>query len=225
MILKTIVGSLFSLLVTGTCLFAGAGRLDWREAWTLLAVMAVARIVTGVMLLRRDPGLLRERFRSFIQRGQPLWDQVFYALFIPIFYGGLVLMGVDAVRAGWSEVPLVAVVLGGFGFCVASAIFSWVLAQNSFASPVVKLQAERGHRVITTGPYAYVRHPMYTAGLLMFPSQALMLGSWWGLVIAGLLTVLFVGRTAFEDRLLRRSLGGYAEYASRVRYRLIPGVW
>lgn len=225
MILKAILGCLFNVSVTGGMLFLGAGRLDWPEGWTFLTLLVLVTLGGGAMMLRRDPELMRERIQSPFQRGQATWDKVFYALFIPSFYGGLALMGADAVRYRWSEVPLWVELLGGVGVFAACVMFYWVLRENSFAAPVVKLQEKRGQRVITTGPYAYVRHPMYSSALLMFPSLALMLGSWWGLVVAGFIAILFVVRTALEDRLLRRELDGYADYATRVRFRLIPGVW
>jgi protein-S-isoprenylcysteine O-methyltransferase Ste14 len=100
-----------------------------------------------------------------------------------------------------------------------------VVRENSFAAPVVKVQAERGHRVIDTGPYAFVRHPMYSGAVLYFAGIALLLGSWWGLILSSVFFVLFSIRAAIEERALIDGLPGYADYLARVRYRLVPGLW
>jgi protein-S-isoprenylcysteine O-methyltransferase Ste14 len=101
----------------------------------------------------------------------------------------------------------------------------WVMHSNSFAAPVVKVQAERGHRVIDTGPYAHVRHPMYSGTVLFFFGTPLLLGSWWGVILAPLFVVLFAIRAGIEERTLLAGLPGYADYTARVRYRLVPGIW
>jgi protein-S-isoprenylcysteine O-methyltransferase Ste14 len=101
----------------------------------------------------------------------------------------------------------------------------WVMRENSFAAPVVKVQAERGHRVIDTGPYAHVRHPMYSGTVLFFFGMPLLLGSWWGVILAPLFVGLFAIRAGIEERALLAGLPGYADYTARVRYRLVPGIW
>jgi protein-S-isoprenylcysteine O-methyltransferase Ste14 len=118
----------------------------------------------------------------------------------------------------WQALGL-ALLLASTGFIL------WVMRENSFAAPVVKVQAERGHRVIDTGPYAWVRHPMYSGTLLFFVGTPLMLGSWWGVAMAPLFFVLFAIRAGIEERTLLAGLSGYADYVARVRYRLVPGIW
>jgi protein-S-isoprenylcysteine O-methyltransferase Ste14 len=108
---------------------------------------------------------------------------------------------------------------------LSTGFIMWVMHENSFAAPVVKVQSERGHRVIDSGPYAWVRHPMYSGSLLFLVGTALLLGSWWGVAMTPLFAVLFGIRTGIEERALTAGLPGYGDYTSRVRYRLLPGVW
>jgi protein-S-isoprenylcysteine O-methyltransferase Ste14 len=116
-------------------------------------------------------------------------------------------------------------VTGFVMYLLSMAFIMWVFRENSFAAPVVRVQAERGHHVISTGPYAIVRHPMYGSIMLFFFGVPLLLGSWWGLLIAPLFVVLFAVRTGIEERALAADLPDYADYAARVRYRLLPGLW
>jgi protein-S-isoprenylcysteine O-methyltransferase Ste14 len=108
---------------------------------------------------------------------------------------------------------------------LSTGFIMWVMRENSFAAPVVKLQTERGHRVISTGPYAWVRHPMYTGTILFFVGAPLLLGSYWGVAMSPLLVALFAVRARIEEHALLAGLAGYADYAARVRYRLVPGIW
>ena len=111
------------------------------------------------------------------------------------------------------------------GLALACGLVFWVTAANTYLSRLVRIQEDRGHQVVTTGPYRFVRHPMYAGLVVLIPCLPLFLGSWWALVPAGLIAILFVIRTALEDRTLRAELPGYAEYAQHVRYRLLPGIW
>jgi protein-S-isoprenylcysteine O-methyltransferase Ste14 len=124
-----------------------------------------------------------------------------------------------------SGVPLALQVSGWAMLLLSTGFIMWVMRENSFAAPVVKLQTERGHRVISTGPYAWVRHPMYTGTILFFVGAPLLLGSWWGVAMSPLFVVLFAVRAGIEERALLAGLPGYGDYAARVRYRLVPGVW
>lgn len=212
------------LVALGAMLFLAAGTLRWPGAWGLLGVMAAAGLVMGLWLARHDPALLAERMRPPLQRGQKRWDQAFMGVFLALWCGWFVLMALDA-RYGWSRVPGWAALLGAAAILISYGIIAAVFRANSFAAPVVKLQAERGHRVIDTGPYAVVRHPMYAGALPMFFGIPLLLGSWWGLAGAVLMTLLIAMRAVREERELAAGLPGYADYAQRVRWRLLPGVW
>ena len=135
-----------------------------------------------------------------------------------------VAIGLDK-RFDASDVPFALQALGLAMLVASTGHIMWVMRANSFAAPVVKVQAERGHRVIDTGPYAHVRHPMYSGTVLFFFGMPLLLGSWWGVVMAPLFIVLFAVRAGIEERALLAGLPGYAEYTARVRYRLVPGIW
>jgi protein-S-isoprenylcysteine O-methyltransferase Ste14 len=133
--------------------------------------------------------------------------------------------GLDAGRFGWSTMPLAVQVAGYAGFLLAMAVTYWAMAVNPFLATTVRIQDDRGQYVVTAGPYRYVRHPMYSAILIMWPGIALALGSWWALLPAAVIAIVFVIRTSLEDRMLQAELLGYAEYAQHTRYRLVPGVW
>jgi protein-S-isoprenylcysteine O-methyltransferase Ste14 len=145
--------------------------------------------------------------------------------FFLLYIGWLVLMAFDAERFHWSAMPLAAKILGTFLIVLTSYLMRIVTRENSFAAPVVRVQRERGHAVVTTGPYAYVRHPMYAGAIPMLIGTPLLLGSWWGLAVSALLVVLLAIRATLEERTLTAELEGYAEYARRVSYRFVPGLW
>lgn len=211
-------------LIVAVLLFGAAGTLVWPEAWTFLALFFGPVLYITLMLARHDPALLDERMKSVVQKEQPIWDRIIMAASLIVFPGWLVVMGFD-VRFGWSAMPLWLQWIGGGGVTLAMSIMYRTFEENTFLAPVVKIQKERGHRVISTGPYAIVRHPLYSAVLIFFPSTALMLGSWWGLAATIVLASGLVLRTAMEDRLLQRELDGYLEYVNQVRYKLIPRIW
>jgi protein-S-isoprenylcysteine O-methyltransferase Ste14 len=160
-----------------------------------------------------------------VQRGQPTWDRVFLLSFIGIWCGWLVIMALDAQRWGTSDVPPWLNVVGGALVIVGFLATILVFRENTFAAPVVRVQAERAQHVIDTGSYGVVRHPMYAAAVLYLAGMPLLLGSWCGLAIVPLMIAGIAPRAVFEERLLQRELPGHAEYMKRVRYRFIPGVW
>jgi protein-S-isoprenylcysteine O-methyltransferase Ste14 len=175
-------------------------------------------------LAKTDPALLAERLRPTFQADQPAADKKFMLTFVVATLIWLVAIGLDR-RAQASDVPLPLQALGLAMYLLSTAFIMWVFRENSFAAPVVKVQAERHHRVVSSGPYAFVRHPMYSGIMLFFFGVPLLLGSWWGVVIAPVFTVLFAIRARIEERALVEGLPDYADYAARVRYRLVPGLW
>jgi protein-S-isoprenylcysteine O-methyltransferase Ste14 len=213
------------VVVFAALLFGAAGTWRWPAAWWMLAICFGLTIAIARRVIRDDPALMEARLSWPVQRGQPLWDRVVLLTIIGLFPAWLVLMGLDAVRYRWSVMPLWLQVVGGLALAGSFWVSDRVFRANTFLAPVVRIQVERRHAVVSTGPYAVVRHPLYAGALLFLPAMALTLGSWWGVAGSGLLGVLIVVRTALEDRELRRRLPGYADYAARVRWRLIPGVW
>jgi protein-S-isoprenylcysteine O-methyltransferase Ste14 len=206
-------------------LFGAAGTLEWGAGWAWMALMFGGGGAITVLLARRDPALLAERMRSPMQPDQPLWDKVFLVAMGALWCAWLVLMGLDAVRFHWSTMPLWLASLGSALVALSFWLIARVFLENTFLAPVVKIQKARGHRVISSGPYAVVRHPMYAGAGIMIPASALVLGSWWGLAASVPLLAGLVWRTVMEERELVAHLEGYAAYVQRVRYRLVPFVW
>ncbi|CAA9458495.1 MAG: hypothetical protein AVDCRST_MAG28-2887 [uncultured Rubrobacteraceae bacterium] len=214
------------LSILAGLLFIPAGTIGWMAGWIFMALLCGVTLLTLCMLSRNDPELLRERMSSPIQRDQPLWDKVLLsALLLLLFVAWLILMPLDAVRFDWSDVPLWLQALGALGTLLSYYGMYLTFWENAYLYPVVKLQEERGQSVVTTGPYRYVKHPLYACALVFFVSTALLLGSWLGLLLSLALIALIILRTALEDRMLKSGPAGYAEYANTVTYRLVPHVW
>jgi protein-S-isoprenylcysteine O-methyltransferase Ste14 len=200
-------------------LFASAGRFDIPAFWAYLALLAIA---APVMYRAGGPELMRERFRP-PPGGK---DQLVRILAIPVTLAQLIIAGLDAGRLHWSDIVPAGLQATSF-VALAISIGIWALAmrENKFFSPVIRIQRERGHRVIDTGPYSIVRHPGYAAALTTPVWSGLALGSWWSLAPAALMSALLLRRTVLEDRTLYEQLDGYKAYAQRVRYRILPGIW
>lgn len=205
-------------------LFLAAGTLAWPEAWFFVAISTLGGLSIGVKLWRNDKALLAERMKPLVQPGQPLWDRMILASFSVLLVGWLVVMGLDH-RFGWSSVPYALSIVSGLLGLGCWLGMELVFRANTFLAPIVKIQRERDHSVVSNGPYAVVRHPMYAVQIVYFVAGALLLGSWWALVVAALLTVVLAARVPLEENELRKNLVGYGDYMTRVRYRLIPGLW
>ena len=225
MILRLVVQTFIWFGAMAILLFLAAGTFAWPGAWVYLVLMILLSFTLGIDLARRDPGLLRERMGSPVQRDQPAADKVLLIVLLLVIFTWLVLMGLDAKRFAWSSVPTLVQVLGALITLWSIWFCHRTMRENSFAAPVVKLQRERGQTVISSGPYAFVRHPMYFGAAFYFIGAALLLGSWWGVIFAFVLIGLLCIRILIEEKVLRAGLEGYDEYAGRVRYRLIPHVW
>ena len=224
MIAKLLLQNTITTAGMGALLFACAGTMHWPSAWVFLATCALLGPLCGWWLYRVDPALLAERLRPVLQRDQPAADKAFMIVFVIAMLAWLAAMGLDR-RTQFSDMPVALQALGLMLFVLSTLFILWVFRENSFAAPVVKLQADRAQRVVSTGPYAHVRHPMYSGMILFFAGVPLLLGSWWGLVMAPVIVVLFAVRIGIEERTLREGLPGYSDYMTRVRYRLLPGVW
>jgi protein-S-isoprenylcysteine O-methyltransferase Ste14 len=224
MVVRLLVQNALWVIGIGVLVFASAGTLHWPAGWVFLATIAVLGIATSFWLLKVDPALLAERMNVTMQKNQPVSDKIFMLVIASLILIWFVVIGLDH-RVNGSDFSILLQVFG-FILLLASLGFSlWVMRENSFAAPVVKIQSERGHHVISSGPYAWVRHPMYSGALVFFAGVPLMLGSWWGLVLIPLFTLLFGYRSGIEEQVLIDGLPGYADYRTRVRYRLVPGVW
>lgn len=224
MIAKLLLQNSLFILAMGALLFGAAGTLHWPGAWVFLVTSAVIGPACGLWLARTDPGLLAERMRLTAREEQPAADKRFMLIFVVVAFLWFVAMGLDR-RFGGGDAGVPLIVIGVAMYVVSTGLVMWVFRTNSFAAPVVKVQAERDHHVISSGPYAVVRHPMYASIMLFFAGVPLMLGSWWGLGFLPLFFLLFAIRTRIEERALTTGLPGYADYAARVRYRLVPGLW
>ncbi|HTC85004.1 MAG TPA: isoprenylcysteine carboxylmethyltransferase family protein [Rhizomicrobium sp.] len=209
----------------GILLFAAAGDWRWPQGWAFVVIFFLGSILFSLWLMRRDPALLAARLGPLSQQGQPLWDKIFLLVFVLVWFGWLALMGLDARRWHSSEMPLWLNGAGGLLVILGYLATMRVFRENSFAAPVVRLQSERGQRVIDGGPYALVRHPMYASALIYLVGMPLLLGSWYGLLGVPLFLAGLASRAVAEEKLLKRELPGYADYMSRVRFRLIPGIW
>ena len=222
---KALLEVLAEFAVFAALLFVSAGTLLWPAGWAFIAIFFSFAVAIVLWLARKEPELLAERMSSPMQSGQPLWDKVFVVAVMVLFVAWLILMPMDAVRFGWSDVPDWLQILGALGVVLSFYIMFLTFRENAFLAVVVKVQEERGQSVVSTGPYRYIRHPMYASTFLFFPGSALLLGSWWGLLLCVALLGLLVWRIPLEERMLENGLAGYDEYARKVRYRLIPRVW
>lgn len=200
-----------------------ADTLAFPAGWVLIGIFAVGGFVMVLWLARHNPELLRERMSSPIQRAQKPWDRVWLILFMLAFFGWMAFMGWDAARTGFTAVPLWLQVLGGLCILIEGLGVWWSFRENTFAAPVVKLQENQ--KVIDTGPYAIVRHPMYASALFFMVGTPLLLGSWLGLLFSMLFILALAWRAVHEERTLCNELSGYKDYIARVRYRFIPFVW
>jgi protein-S-isoprenylcysteine O-methyltransferase Ste14 len=162
---------------------------------------------------------------AFLKPTAKGWDKVILITSTIVFFPYLLMQRLDAVRYRWSSVPLVIAVLGFVGVVVSLLLIFWVIRVNTYLSRFVGVQRERGQKVITSGPYQYVRHPMYVGVIILLYSIPVALGSLWTLIPASVLSFLFVIRTHFEDKTLHEELEGYQSYSTKVKYRLLPGIW
>lgn len=214
--------------VAATAVFVGvffwiAGRLDWTRGWAYIGLLTCGQSMSSVYIWRKDPEVLRRRGR--IGEGTKTWDKILLGLFGIGYLAEIVVAALDerydvSTMSGW----LWPVGASMYAFCVF--ILTWAMAVNTHFEKTVRIQHDRGHRVIDSGPYRIVRHPGYLGAILGFIlAVPFLLGSWWAFAPAMLAVVCLIVRTALEDRTLQNELDGYKAYAQNVRYRLLPGVW
>ncbi|MGB2984869.1 MAG: isoprenylcysteine carboxylmethyltransferase family protein [Phycisphaerae bacterium] len=214
---------LFSLGVWGGLLFWAAGTLSWTRGLVHVGLWIVTLATNLVILLRTNPDVLAARMNR--QQAFAKFEKVMLPLFVPAVLAIPVLAGLDAVRYQWALLPLWAMWPGVIVHVAGDAFMLWAMIVNPYLAGEVRIQTERGHRVITTGPYAIVRHPMYVGLIAVLAGIPLLLGSSWAFLPVGVVALLLVIRTTFEDRMLRKELPGYEAYTHKAPHRLIPGVW
>jgi protein-S-isoprenylcysteine O-methyltransferase Ste14 len=221
---RRLIQLVISLLVMAAILFLSAGRLTWTAAWVYLALNLAVILVNTMVILQKNRELVAER--SQMRAEAKAWDKILGPLAAVV--GPLIIWivsGLDA-RYGWtpaqsSWLPL----LGAVGIVGGMALTSWAMVSNPFFATLVAIQTDRGHTVAVGGPYRWLRHPGYAGFILSYLGVPLLLGSNWALIPAEVTTLFVIIRTALEDATLQNELTGYRDYAGRVRYRLIPGLW
>jgi len=222
---KRAVQLLVQFLFLAAILFLSSGRLDWWFAWVYLGIFVLGVGVNSYVLLRVNPELIAERARQFTPETKK-WDRILATLWgLMSVIVALLVAGLDK-RFGWSpEMPMTVHLIAMLFYMFGSAFAAWALVSNPFFAGTVRIQTERGHSVASSGPYRFVRHPGYAGWMISNVAVVVMLGSMWALIPAVIAVLALVARTALEDRTLREELPGYEEYAQRVRYRLVPGIW
>ena len=223
-LIQALVSLAVTLLIMAAALFVCAGTLRWRHGLWFMAGFALLTVIAVAWLWRVNPEIFLARKRPTGQ-GTRGWDLVLLSVLLPTFLAILVVAALDDGRFHWAPAPPWAVAAGYVLLVAGYAGTGWAQAVNRHFEPSVRIQRDRDHHVITTGPYAHVRHPGYIFGNILAVGMALALGSWWALAPALMFVVVLAVRTRLEDAMLQRELPGYAAYAARVRFRWIPGVW
>jgi protein-S-isoprenylcysteine O-methyltransferase Ste14 len=217
------VVSVFVLVgLLGAVIFASAGTLDYWQAWVYLTILLIVSLLTTIYLLRNDPELLRRRLHGGPTAEKRPAQRIIMTFTTLGFIALLVVPALDR-RTGWSNVPPLVVLTGNILFVVGYYFIYRVFRENSFTSATIEIATD--HKVIDTGPYSIVRHPMYASALLYLAGTPLALGSFWGLVPFAAVIPFLIWRLFDEETMLERELQGYSDYKKRVMYRLLPGVW
>lgn len=209
----------------GAILFIAAGTIAWPQAWVFLALCVGCGLATGEWLERSNPGLYAERTKSPANYEEKKGTRLISSFIMAGMASWMILMALDGKRFQWTATPVWVQEIGAL--MIIGTFFGWigVMRENSFASAEVRVQKERGQTVISTGPYAVVRHPMYGYAVTLIVGTALLLGSLWGLLGLFVLMPLLGIRALGEEEVLFEDLPGYREYAQEVRYQLVPGIW
>jgi protein-S-isoprenylcysteine O-methyltransferase Ste14 len=213
-----------TFVIFALALFLPAGTLAWPAGWVFLALFFGFYLALTIWLIRYNPALLQERTRLWTSDQQG-WDRVLFPVLLLYSVLWLSFLALDTEYLHWSSVPMGVQVLGGIILISAFALLFVTFRENTYLSAVVRIQQDRGHHVIMTGPYQYVRHPMYAGIVIFVVGTSLLLGSWSGLLVGALFIITLARRAILEERTLQKQLAGYAAYMAHVKYRLIPYVW
>jgi protein-S-isoprenylcysteine O-methyltransferase Ste14 len=216
---------LVTVAALAAMLFVSSWRLDWMMAWVYVGTFAVGLAVMVIYQELSNPELIEERSELKPREGVQTWDVILSAVARVSLLASYVIAGLD-VRFGWKpEIPPAIQWGASIAALLGAGLIAWAMAANRYAAVYARIQHERGHTVTTSGPYRFVRHPFYVGIITFALAVPVLLGSPWALIPGGLATLLFIVKTAAEDRMLCEGLDGYREFAERVRYRLLPGVW
>ena len=222
MLLAEILGMFIAFALA---LFISAGTFRWIAGWCFLLLFFGFVVIISLWLLKHDPGLLRERMTGLRRPDQKKWDRILMSLVCIFFIFWLVMMPLDAVRFQLSHASVWIQVTGALILIFSLYVFYLVIRENPYLSSAIRIQKDRGQKVVSTGPYHYIRHPYYAASILFFLGTTLLLGSWYGLIPVLVLTALVVIRAVLEERTLQKELNGYDIYMKQVKYRFIPHIW
>ena len=221
--LKILLQGAITVPLVIAVIFILAGRIDYWQGWIFSGSLVLIFLISSLMFADKAD-LIRERRKP--GPGTKWWDKIFYAFYIPAFLALMLIACLDSGRYGWTgPLPAVVYIMGYIIYGFSNFLTVWAMWTNTFFSSTVRIQSDRGQTVVQSGPYRYVRHPGYVGGILMGIGMAVVLGSLWALIPAGVATVLLVIRTFLEDRTLQKELAGYVDYTKNVQYRLLPGIW
>ena len=219
LLVKTLVAFFCGVFITGTMLFIPAGTLAYRGAWLFMTLLFTPILIMGVVLLIKNPELLRKRLEMKEREKEQQGVVAFSGL---LLVASFIVAGLDY-RFGWSHISNTVVLIASIVLLVGYALYAEVLRENVYLSRVIEVQ--EGQHVIDTGLYAFVRHPMYLAVTLLYLAIPIVIGSWWALLVMLPCVLLLIVRIKNEEQVLHQGLPGYTDYTKRVRYRMIPWVW
>ena len=221
-----LIGTFLAPFVEGALLFVAAGTTDLPRAWFFLALCLVGYFSSIALVAAKNPELVNHRGRWRRKKDAKRWDRPLVMTYgLSAFYFVPIAIGLDVGRYGWTHLGPWSTVIGTLLFALGGIIVTWAMLVNTHFETIVRVQTDRHHQVITSGPYTVVRHPGYVGASLWAIAPALIVGSLVGLIPAALAVAVLVVRTSLEDRILQRELPGYVEYTARTRYRLLPGIW
>ena len=222
-ILKLTIKIIISVIIILLLFFGSAGTFYWIEAWLLIILFILYVGFFLFWLKKNNPELLKER-TSRKKEGK-LWDKIILTICTISLIFMFIICGFDAVRFKWTMMPFILKIIGFIGYIPAAILIFLTVRENKYLSEVVRIQNDRSHQVVKTGPYKYIRHPMYLAIIFIIILTPFALGSFIALFFSGFIIILFIIRTYLEDKTLQNELTGYKDYIREVRYRLFPGIW
>jgi len=220
---KLITKILAYIIIIFVLFFGSAGTFYWLEAWLLILFFLLYGAFFTIWLKINNPELLKERTSQ--NKDAKSWDKIILFIYGILLVFMFIVCGFDAVRFKWTSMPVIFKWVGFFGCIPVALLIFFTFRENTYLSRVVRIQADRAHHVVKTGPYRYIRHPMYLGIIFMISFTPLALGSFYALIFSVLIILLFILRTYLEDQALQKELPGYKEYINEVRYRLFPGIW